>query len=314
MAWSTPYTSWSTSDGLLNTDMNRIEGNNLDNRTNLYNAMGNYVNGFRIFAFDGSYSTGAYEVYILGDNGECAAQNTTDFIHFTSFHRKLLSAADFTPGSGSTTPGKAPGATYATDKWFYLFVLKNPTTSAIDFCFDDVRAGTNITGSTIETTHGYTSHRRIGALKVTSLNATSGFVPTIGRNNRFWMSGGNAPRQTYYTFVDTSSHLWFLADSAGVEILPPSSLVCSSAYVRVKPSKVDELTMWNSTFTSTYVAGQGTMVTNNHSGLGAYEYKTNVTISPSDSYVYARSSTGSASPSVTWYMYVNYYDDEYLDL
>ena len=314
MAWSTPYTSWSTSDGILNSDMNRIEGNTLDTRTNLYNGIGNYVNGFRIFAFDGSYATGAYEVYISGSNGECAAQNTTDFIHFTSTHRKLLSAADFTPGSGSTTPGKAPGATYATDKWFYLFVLKNPTTSAIDFCFDSFRAGTNITGSTIETTHGYTSHRRIGALKVTSLNGTSGFVPTVGRQGRFWMSGGVNPRQSLYTFTDTSSHLWTLADTAAVDILPPSSLVCSSAYVRLKPSKVDELTMWNTIFTSTYVAGQGIMVTNNHSGLGAYEYKTNVTINPSSSTIYTRSSTGAASPSVTWYMYVNYYDDEYLDL
>lgn len=309
MAWTTPVTSWSTSDGILNSDMNRIEGNNLQNRTDAYNSMLPHVQGFEIFANDGSVATGAYEVAVWGYHASCTTTNVTGFISLdsSSYHRKQLSATSFTPGSGATTAGKAPGATYADDKWFYLYVLKNPTTSAIDFCFDDSHVGNNITGSTIETTHGFTLHRRIGALKTTSLSSTNGFVPTVGHGNKFWMGGIYNPRYDTISTSDTVGHTWVLQDSTSAYIIPPSGVVCRNFYASVLlTTGSGTIYLWDPTFGTTVVTGQGLFVANSTTAHDVY-----LQLPASQGQINMRNSL---SGSTTWSMRVEYYVDSYMEL
>lgn len=187
MTWTTPKTDWKASDGIANTDLNRIEENSSELRQ-VGEALG-FKQGFEIFcnnaeALSPTLGDSSYNIKVRG--GACFSQSARKGMIFGDFSiRKILSSSSWTSGNSNTSPCKAPGATLGSNQWWYIFILQNPTTGAFDIAMDTSVSGANIAGSTIESA-GYTMWKRIGS--VLENNDNSELQNTFGSSNRFHMS------------------------------------------------------------------------------------------------------------------------------
>tara|TARA_R100000750_G_scaffold28942_1_gene18338 strand:+ start:642 stop:1616 length:975 start_codon:yes stop_codon:yes gene_type:complete len=179
--WTTPKTNWTTNDGIGDTDLNRMEENTeylYDQQQGSESVFNNYVNGFHVQGNTASLSD--YEVSLSGgfwveDDGSFVQWSTP----FATVTTKTLSASSWTAGSGGQA--KAPGATFSTDGWYWVFALYNPTTNALDFAIDSSITGANL-GTVITPApggSGFTQYRRICPIKTSTLLSTNGIVPMI---------------------------------------------------------------------------------------------------------------------------------------
>ena len=179
MAYTTPNVSWIAGDGVQNTDMNRIEGNTKANHEEFYEGMSNYILGFDYDARIGG--SGIINVF----PGRCVSRKNDGVISFsTGYITKLVNSTNWVEGSGATSTCLAPGVTFDNNRWYHIFIIKNPTTLDVDVCIDSSVIGANYKASTIYLTNGYTLYRRIGSIKWFSLElipmrSQGGFV-TLG--------------------------------------------------------------------------------------------------------------------------------------
>jgi hypothetical protein len=241
MAYTTPKTNWIAGDLLKYTDTNRIEGNTKQNHEDFYGAFtGAKPHGFEIFANTGN-GIGAYNISVGA--GRTVSSLNDGIIYNPSTFLKLLSADSWIASSGLATPCLTPGLTFYDNFWYYVFIIKNPTTGSIDVVVDSDILGSNYKASSVYTTYGFTLYRRVAALKTTTLIDTSGFVPTHGYNGRFYFGGGTAGEaslaggrvavQDFSSSVDSDPFpqytvdAWDLEDSEGLNITPPG-IKCNS--------------------------------------------------------------------------------------
>ena len=191
MSWTTPKNDWTPADVVIDTDMNRIEGNTLENYNNFFGAQTSFLQGFEINANNG---IGSY-VFSVGP-GRCVSKSGDGVIYNSSTITKLLSTTKWAPGNSSSSPCKVDAVTFLTDRWYYVFIIKNPTSGAVDVVIDDNVNGTKYLTSEVYTTFGYTLYRRVAALKASTLQSTPGFVTTHGVNGKFQLGNDLAPRQS----------------------------------------------------------------------------------------------------------------------
>lgn len=154
MAWSTPKTDWDTDDGIMNTDLNRIEGNSLALGENMLKK------GISYFANNTTAGGAGYNIRVAGGNlwSQSAVKGS---MPGTFDIQKILSSDVWTAGNGAASPCKCPDSqAVGADQWWYVFVLYNPSTGAFDVTMDDNVGGTNISGTAI-TTAGFTMWKRV---------------------------------------------------------------------------------------------------------------------------------------------------------
>ena len=210
--WLTPKEDWTTDDGILDSDLNRIEGN-----TNFLNQ--NYlrkqISGFQFDANNGA--TTANGIVVRGGRAGSSkdAADTKDIDFNSSAVTKLFSSTDWASGSGTSSPCKAPGVTVSADTWYFIFVLYNPTTQAIDVAVDSRSDGGNISTSAIETA-GFTAWKRIGSFRTDS---SSNIIPTHMRDQYHYISNTNVVTK----FIGTGSTTPVLVDLSS--LIPKDGLV-----------------------------------------------------------------------------------------
>ncbi len=169
--WTTPKTNWTTNDGIGDTDLNRIEENTeylYDQNNNVAGHLRNYISGFTVSANSGS--EGVYGIKVTGGIWSDDSGNYVDW--GTASMSKTFSATAWT--AGASGQARIDGATYNTNKWYWVFALYNPSTSAHDFAVDDDMLGANLGPAT---TAGYTLSRRICAVLTTTHITVAGIMP-----------------------------------------------------------------------------------------------------------------------------------------
>jgi len=169
--WTTPKTNWTTNDGIGDTDLNRMEENTeylYDQNNNVAGHLKNYISGFTVEANSGS--EGVYGIKVTGG---IWSDDSGDYVDWgTASMSKTLSATAWT--AGASGQARIDGATYNTNRWYWVFALYNPSTSAHDFAVDDDILGANLGPAT---TAGYTLSRRVCAVLTTTHIAVAGIMP-----------------------------------------------------------------------------------------------------------------------------------------
>jgi len=187
MSWITPKTDWTTDDGVMATDLNRIEGNSLAIRDGLLKKKLSY------YANNATAGGGAYNIRVIG--GNLFSQSAVLGVMPGTFDiQKALGATEWAAGDGTGSPCRVADAqAVGANQWWYVFVLYNPTTAAFDVCMDDDFAGANIAGSAIETA-GYTMWKRVACQFEAGNPVTDAarLWDTVGRENHFSISEGQA--------------------------------------------------------------------------------------------------------------------------
>ena len=183
MSWITPKTDWTTDDGIMATDLNRIEGNALAIRDGLLKKKLSY------YANNTTAGGGAYNIRVVG--GNLFSQSAVLGVMPGTFDiQKALGATEWAAGNATGSPCRVPGSNaVGANQWWYVFVLYNPTTAAFDVCMDDDFAGANIAGSAIETA-GYTMWKRVACQFELGdpLSGSARLWDTVGKNNNFSIS------------------------------------------------------------------------------------------------------------------------------
>lgn len=252
MGWETPKTDWASNDGVTVDDLNRIEENTLQ----LGQLNGEVTHGFQTYANIPGYASGSMEIWVI--TGKAWSQSAVTGIISpakNSLIRKQLSSSSWAAGSGSTSPCKAPGTSIGSAQWWYVFILWNPTTDAVDVILDTDIAGANIAGSTVESVDGYTMWRRVGAVKESYVGSVSSLQPTRSMGNWFFVFDSN--NIVAATITDVSPTLITLEGPDGVSLTPGGiSPMCNLiAYVEdLQPSTV---AFWTPFAGSTYARGYG---------------------------------------------------------
>lgn len=251
--YSTPKENWVTSDGIFNTDLNRIETNTRQNHADLFRGCGEYKHGFEFQA----NSVAGTSVLVVKP-GNCLSIINEGNIELTSQIVKIFDTNNWVAGSGPTVPCKLAGLTYSTNKWWYVFVIKNPSTGVVDIVVDENINGANIVLSSMYTTSGFTLFQRIGYLKTSSF--LPGVVTIHGLNGRFWLGNLPDPRTSNFTLYagqGQTSRLWTCIDAQSVQCVP-DDLPCNVGaywYVETGEGKVWSTGLNNSpqTVASNYV-------------------------------------------------------------
>lgn len=196
MSFVTPKTDWDTDDGVTEVDLNRIEGNTLQNNTDIAANKLEVETDFSGFGFKRGIkynaNTGTLGAYVIRvDSGYMSSQSAVKGVFGGTFSiTKLLSADVWVAGTGAASPCRVAGsAAIGANQWWYVFVLYNPSTSAFDVCMDDNYAGSNIQGSAI-TTAGYTMWRRVACQF--EMGVAGYLWNTLGRMNRFYVAAAEA--------------------------------------------------------------------------------------------------------------------------
>lgn len=226
MAWQTPKTDWAANDGVLSTDLNRIEGNTQYNKDTHEADLATQLDASEPVLWGFDYGAGGpAEVYTvrLSKGGATSQSAVSGFFRYGEAGSlfKLLSADSWVAGS-SNAACKAPGAAYALNTWYYIFALYNPATQVSDFALDDSSSGANISGSTIEAA-GFTMWRLVGAVKTSDLISPTGIIPTSKKGGRVFLAGDDNCRKFTvpipYSTVGSAS----IDDTNGVQMTPPIS-------------------------------------------------------------------------------------------
>lgn len=161
--WTDPKVDWDDNDGIGYEDLNRIEQNTKAVRDGTYRR----VQGFGFLC---NNQDPAYDGLVTVKPGSCYSNNGVPIKSTTNITKNLGTWAQ---GHGVTFGGMAaavmsgPGVTAYT--WYYIFIISNPVTGAVDVQFDNNTAGTNITSIT------FTEKRIIGAFKTVAAGGHSSF-------------------------------------------------------------------------------------------------------------------------------------------
>lgn len=254
--WTTPKTNWTSSDGIGDGDLNRIE----ENTEYLYDregvsivALRDYISQFKVELAAGA--AGATEVRVRGGIWCDSASGFVDW--GGAVVTKNFTSSNWTSGGGGEA--KLTASSYSSDRWFWVFAIYNPTTNTADFAIDDNLAGSNLGEVSLA---GYTLHRRICPVKTSSIHG--GIVPAVYNSYDNWVRFGGAGAVMGTTIaIGSSSTPVSLQDSGGNPLIPKEwngtgwegvelELLISSSVSTTK------LNVWNSSeFGGTYVVGIG---------------------------------------------------------
>lgn len=206
MGWTEPIQGWSIGMGIQDNDLTKTENNllhvekKLDN-TNFY-LLERDIWGYEI-------NTSGSRVYISSG----CAMSTTNYEGWrnaiyndsTQWYKVLTTWA-----SGSGNGCLCNGFSLQDYTWYYLFVIKNTSTDAIDFALDNNTSGSNIVYSVGGQFQGYNVKRRIGCIKVYYESESGTWYSTTLKSygSRFFMGGDIAMRSFTSTLTSTIGALW----------------------------------------------------------------------------------------------------------
>ena len=277
MAWVTPKTDWNTDDGIMNTDLNRIEGNTQFINESLLKR------GVSYYANNTTAGGGAYNIRVVG--GNLFSQSAISGPMPGSFDiQKVLSSTVWAAGNATDSPCKCPdSAAIGAYTWWYVFVLYNPTTEAFDVCMDDNVAGSNIQGSAI-TTAGFTMWKRVACQFEEGVS--SGLCHTIGLQGHFYTQAhDNDLRLTVNTGVVSGTFNLSMINSITAKTITPPGLSFPCRFTfDCQPSTFSSfLNVWSPLLGSTFTVtgGERFTVYSVSDGEGGYhaEYRS-VTVIP----------------------------------
>lgn len=188
-----------------------------------------------------SNSTGDVDFDLDISEGECRDSSDNSDITLSSTLTKQIDALW---ASGDDAGGNFSGVTHTLSTWYHVFMLRNPTTGAVDAGFD-----TSFTATNISNTSGYTEFRRIAHMRTATPTGASGSILTFAQvagtfqwdapvsdvdvNNAVTTSGVlrtlSAPRDTYadifVTILTSGADVVFDVFSTGRTDRAPTSLV-----------------------------------------------------------------------------------------
>lgn len=243
MAYSTPKTNWTTSDGIKDSDLNRIENNNKANHDDLYSGCNNYKNGFEFTALNT-----AITLY----PGNALAYNGGYFISLGVPFYKVFNSTKWAAGSGAGVPCILDNVTYALNTWYFIFIVKNPSTGVVDIVADSSINGSNIATSEAGVTYGFTEFIRIGYLKSSTLWYTHG----VG--SRFWLGGATANRTHSFSLTSGQGQVatQLTAVDANTSKVVPLGLRCNVGSVWSISIPTDTGIVWSYRLGSQYSTGE----------------------------------------------------------
>lgn len=299
--WTPPKVDWTTADGIMDSDLNRIECNTqflYDQNQGQITSQANFIEGFYVRANGVGVGDAPYEVTVSGE-GKTPRWSHTDgtSIDFPFVRSKVLSAADWVAGDGGE--GKLQGATFTTDGWFWVYALYNPTTIEYDLAFDDNALGDNLGQAAAA---GFTIARRLCPVRTSSLLTISGIIPMMFNTDTSVIryAGDEAARRILPTFNAGVSTAVVLDDSLGNELLPLDSIngKDESNFTTIDIEGAvgtGKLTLWESLYFDTnFYSGVGQ--TNNIVGSGDVKsYGIQVVLGSIRGYAH----TSNISPSMT---------------
>lgn len=227
--YTTPKTDWDSLYAYDFNDFNRIEENILY----LYERSGIFKNSISGLGL----TTVGYTQTSIGQ----FAVNTGTALDSTGVYGMNLDTLMYKTTdswvAGNGNGGKAPGATaLAPWLWWYVFLIANPTSGAVDIQFDDNNTGTNISAS------GYTYKRRIGCLKSYDYSGTTGFYLMYNEGDRMWMGMESTYRESdIHTLAGTSAEQVGLTHTTYGDCIPPLTDVTFTGTIIVGATATDTI-------------------------------------------------------------------------
>lgn len=252
MSWQTPKTDWTTDDGIMANDLNRIEGNTVAIRDNLLKL------GVSYYANNATAGGGTYNIRVIG--GNLLSQSAVKGPMTGTFDiQKVLSATTWAAGNATSSPCRCPGAAaVGSNQWWYVFVLYNPTTAAFDVCMDDNFTGSHISGSAI-TTAGFTMWKRVACQIEYGSGAWLG--NTIGLHNHFYLAQSEADRGgssgTITSGVTKTTALVISGLSGTPSAVPPGRCFPAILAIQYGSGSAGLLSLWSALHGTTYVSSIG---------------------------------------------------------
>lgn len=277
MSWITPKTDWDTDDGIMATDLNRIEGN-----TQFLND-GLLKKGISYYANNTTAGGGAYNIRVAG--GNLFSQSAVAGPMPGTFDiQKVLSSTVWAAGDGTASPCRVAAAqAVGANQWWYVFILYNPTTAVFDVCMDDNAAGTNIQGSAI-TTAGFTMWKRVACQFEAGvpISGSARLWNTIGHKNHFFIHENIFDRSVAAVAISagtTNTQILSSSTLIGTPKLVPPGL-SYPVFLEFAADTAGSLEVWSALNGTSNVPGGGGKI---YIAVASYDSRTAITVIPDGS-------------------------------